>query len=350
MINSISGPIEVKEVEAIAFEHVLCDTRNSNGTLKISLETLGELRRNPAASAANMMLDSEVVAARELRSMRGLVCDVTTVDEHRNVAGLRRVAELSGVKIAYGASVSRSADFETAVATLKSELRTAGFITVHLDDVALRAANVVSRDTGALVVVTLPEAPDAATLRARAETAVRFFDDPRRLVLRSPNRFSPSLLTDLAVSLVDSFGMDDLNPNSLSDAVRMRDLPKDVLLSTGVRYKTQLVTYGGHGYECALLCPSWTPRVADTHVFSLATSATKVTCLTPPCSRLSPFTNRPQGKSPRATLTAIFRFTALLLMWAIVCITALPQRSDILDAKMQKDVSIERVLDYLSVK
>ncbi|MEM9834620.1 MAG: hypothetical protein AAF944_28605 [Bacteroidota bacterium] len=52
----------------------------------------------------------------------------------------------------------------------------------------------------------------------------------------------------------------------------------------------------------------------------------------------------------RATLTAIFRFTALLLMWAIVCITALPQRSDILDAKMQKDVSIERVLDYLSVK
>ncbi len=52
----------------------------------------------------------------------------------------------------------------------------------------------------------------------------------------------------------------------------------------------------------------------------------------------------------RATLGTIFRFTILLLMWAIVCITALPERSDILDAKIQEDTSIERVLDYLSLK
>ena len=54
--------------------------------------------------------------------------------------------------------------------------------------------------------------------------------------------------------------------------------------------------------------------------------------------------------STKAALSAIFRFTMLLLMWAIVCITALPQRSDILDAKMQKDTSIEQVLDYRSLK
>ncbi|MGB3586480.1 MAG: hypothetical protein WBA23_08075 [Tunicatimonas sp.] len=47
---------------------------------------------------------------------------------------------------------------------------------------------------------------------------------------------------------------------------------------------------------------------------------------------------------------SIFRFTMLLLMWAIVCITALPERSNILNAKMQEDVSIEQVLDQLPLK
>lgn len=47
---------------------------------------------------------------------------------------------------------------------------------------------------------------------------------------------------------------------------------------------------------------------------------------------------------------SIFRFTMLLVMWAIVCITALPERSNILNAKMQKNVSIEQVLDQLSFK
>ena len=42
------------------------------------------------------------------------------------------------------------------------------------------------------------------------------------------------------------------------------------------------------------------------------------------------------------------RITVLLILWAVICLTALPHRSTIFTSKMQTDISIERVIDYLA--
>ena len=99
-----------------------------HGTVPITLENLGQIRRDPCCSAANFVLDSCDDAARELESAFGaeggaVVCDLTTVDEGRDVNGLARVAARLGesVAVCFGASlpaadVARGSEDEIRVA------------------------------------------------------------------------------------------------------------------------------------------------------------------------------------------------------------------------------------------
>ena len=120
MINVVGRPpLDAARVRLCTFEHVLCDTSSMpcdwlpchteelreaamvNGTVPITLENLGQIRRDPCCSAENFVLDSCDDAARELESAFGaeggaVVCDLTTVDEGRDVDGLARVAARLG--------------------------------------------------------------------------------------------------------------------------------------------------------------------------------------------------------------------------------------------------------------
>lgn len=42
------------------------------------------------------------------------------------------------------------------------------------------------------------------------------------------------------------------------------------------------------------------------------------------------------------------RITVMLIFWAVICLTALPNRSTIMKSKLQSDISIENVIDYLT--
>ena len=141
MINVVGRPpLAAAGVRLCTFEHVLCDTSSMpcdwlpchrvphpchteelreaamvNGTVPITLENLGQIRRDPCCSAENFVLDSCDDAARELESAFGaeggaVVCDLTTVDEGRDVDGLARVAaRLSARKRRSGDTSSKSA-------------------------------------------------------------------------------------------------------------------------------------------------------------------------------------------------------------------------------------------------
>ena len=147
MINVVGRrPLAAAGVRLCTFEHVLCDTSSMpcdwlpchtaelreeamvNGTVPITLENLSQIRRDPCCSAENFVLDSCDDAARELESAFGaeggaVVCDLTTVDEGRDVDGLARVAARLGDKVAvcFGASlpaadVARGSEDEMRVA------------------------------------------------------------------------------------------------------------------------------------------------------------------------------------------------------------------------------------------
>ena len=85
MINAVGRPpLDAAGVRLCTFEHVLCDTSSMpcdwlpchtaelreaamvNGTVPITLENLGRIRRDPCCSAENFVLDSCDDAAREL--------------------------------------------------------------------------------------------------------------------------------------------------------------------------------------------------------------------------------------------------------------------------------------------
>ena len=157
MINVVGRrPLAAAGVRLCTFEHVLCDTSSMpcdwlpchtaelreeamvNGTVPITLENLGQIRRDPCCSAENFVLDSCDDAARELESAFGgaseiwndtemtdsstdasvaVVCDLTTVDEGRDVDGLARVAARlgDGVAVCFGASLDAASVARDAV-------------------------------------------------------------------------------------------------------------------------------------------------------------------------------------------------------------------------------------------
>ncbi|KAJ8599238.1 hypothetical protein CTAYLR_006207 [Chrysophaeum taylorii] len=261
MIKTLTGPVKASEVSLVAFEHVLCDgacewggdDEVSRGNAALD----GRVRLEPWKYET--ALDSFEIAARELAALKKgeVVCDVTTVDEGRDVVGLERIARTVEARVCYGASTSSDcADVER---TLRGELGgKAAFITVRWPASPAVAEGVAaaSRATGALVVVSLPgENPES---HARAAVAA-FGED--RVVLRCAWRVDPARLAAVALFVVDGFGRPFEAafhgiPDS-SDAERIRSLKETpgvrerVAGSVGVRHRHQLKTYGGLGYDYA---------------------------------------------------------------------------------------------------
>ena len=356
MINVVGRPpLDAAGVRLCTFEHVLCDTSSMpcdylphplgmalssamvHGTVPITLENLSQIRRDPCCSAENFVLDSCEDAARELESAFGaeggaVVCDLTTVDEGRDVDGLARVAaRLGDVAVCFGASlpavdVARGSEDEIRVALERQlvvgvdvaadvtrnfaagapEAPRAAFIgplrpaftwdgKMHCksaDVQYIRAAAAAASRQGAPVVVVLP-GYEGAQLRECARAVVELADIPAWVfrVARLDDQHGPGDLDDLL----------DLAPNVLvvadgwyrpCDLGTGAPLPEylfngdvesldRVVVAAGVRYRTQLRKYGGAGYGAGLIAV----RDADDRGINFAAAAPRLAWYRPPKKR-----------------------------------------------------------------
>ena len=357
MINVVGRPpLDAARVRLCTFEHVLCDTSSMpcdflpaplgmdlssamvHGTVPITLENLSQIRRDPCCSAENFVLDSCDDAARELESAFGaeggaVVCDLTTVDEGRDVDGLARVAARLGesVAVCFGASlpaadVARGSEDEIRVALERQlvvgvdvaadvarnfaagapaapraafvgPLRPAftwdGKIHCKSADVQyIRAAAAAASRQGAPVVVVLP-GYEGAQLRECARAVVELADAPAWVfrVARLDDQHGPGDLDDIL----------DLAPNVLivvdgwfrpCDLGYGPPLPEflfngdvesldRVVVAAGVRYRTQLRKYGGAGYGAGLIAV----RDADDRGINFAAAAPRLAWYRPPKKR-----------------------------------------------------------------
>ena len=360
MINVVGRPpLDAAGVRLCTFEHVLCDTSSMpcdwlpchtaelreeamvNGTVPITLENLSQIRRDPCCSAENFVLDSCDDAARELESAFGaeggaVVCDLTTVDEGRDVDGLARVAARLGesVAVCFGASlpaadVARGSEDEIRVA-LERQLvvgvdvaadvarnfaagapaapRAAfvgplrpvldeGSIPIlydgHPDIPYIRAAAAAASRQGAPVVVVLPRYAGYQLLKKCARAVIELADAPAWVfrVARLDDEHGPGDLDDIL----------DLAPNVLvvadgwfrpCDLGARPPLPEDlfngdvesldrVVVAAGVRYRTQLRKYGGAGYGAGLIAV----RDAEVRDINFAAAAPSLAWYRPPKKR-----------------------------------------------------------------
>ena len=336
MINVVGRPpLDPTRVRLCTFEHVLCDTSGMpcdwlpchseelrraamvHGTVPITLENLGAIRRDPCCSAENFVLDSCDDAACELEAAFGaaegvaVVCDLTNVDEGRDVDGLARVAARLGdsVAVCFGASlpaadVARGSEDElrialerqlvvgvdvvadvgrnfaagapaTPCAAFVGPLRPAFdkgtdpmFYDGHPDIPYIRAAAAAASHQGAPVVVVLPaygvEDHDCALLTKCVRAVLNLAEAPTWIfrVARLDDAMEfPSNLGDVVDLASNIFGIFDgwdrpcdrgARPPRAED-LSMNMLPLDrIVVAAGVQYRTQLRKYGGQGYAAGI--------------------------------------------------------------------------------------------------
>jgi len=355
MINVVGRPpLDAAGVRLCTFEHVLCNTSSMpcdwlpchtaelreaamvNGTVPITLENLGQIRRDPCCSAENFVLDSCDDAARELESAFGaeggaVVCDLTTVDEGRDVDGLARVAARLGesVAVCFGASlpaadVARGSEDEMRVAlerqlvvgvdvaadvarnfaagapaapraSFVGPLRPAldeGSIPIlydgHPDIPYVRAAVAAASRQGAPVVMVLPAYRGEDILRCVRAVLELTADAPPPTWIFRMARFDnqANLLSDVQYLspniLVVADGWyrpyDGENPPPR----RVWQIQGDrIVVAAGVRYRTQLRRYGGAGYGAGLIAV----RDATDRDINFAAAAPRLAWYRPPKKR-----------------------------------------------------------------
>ena len=355
MINVVGRPpLDAARVRLCTFEHVLCDTSSMpcdwlpchtargreaamvHGTVPITLENLSQIRRDPCCSAENFVLDSCDDAARELESAFGaeggaVVCDLTTVDEGRDVDGLARVAARLGesVAVCFGASlpaadVARGSEDEIRVALERQlvvgvdvaadvtrnfaagapaapraafigPLRPAldeGSIPIlydgHPDIPYIRAAVAAASRQGAPVVMVLPAYRGEDLLRCvRAVLELTADAPPPTWIFRMARFDNPAnFLSDVQYLspniLVVADGWyrpyDGANPPARYASRIQGDR---VVVAAGVRYRTQLRRYGGAGYGAGLIAV----RDATERDINLAAAAPRLAWYRPPKKR-----------------------------------------------------------------
>jgi phosphotriesterase-related protein len=121
---TVSGPVDVQQLGlTLPHEHIMFDStcffdaedpefarqealpewKAEVMRRGVSLETVGELRRDPMLARDNLILDDEDVAVRELEMFReaggGTVVDVSPAEMGRHPLSFRRIAERTGLNI-----------------------------------------------------------------------------------------------------------------------------------------------------------------------------------------------------------------------------------------------------------
>ena len=294
MIRTVSGgKISGEEVRFVSFEHILCDVAHlplewvpagsrccvcvSSSSVS-ALSSVEALRVDPCSCPANLRLDSEEVAARELNRLVAcaqdgvaLVCDFTTPDENADPAGLARIAKRLDKKVhilrAAGVKRSEIVDAHQVATALRKSLLAddsatpASFISIEvdaafdsIDETLLKGAREASNGTF-LVVVTLPafESENGILIEKVAATLQKNTPTLLRCATRT------NLQQDGSIVLVDGFGRPfeaafwPSGCDEIDDLKRLMNALTDdnCLLSVGIRHKNQLVTYGGFGYDYA---------------------------------------------------------------------------------------------------
>ena len=360
MINVVGRPpLDAAGVRLCTFEHVLCDTSSMpcdwlpchtaelreeamvNGTVPITLENLSQIRRDPCCSAENFVLDSCDDAARELESAFGaeggaVVCDLTTVDEGRDVDGLARVAARLGesVAVCFGASlpaadVARGSEDEIRVA-LERQLVVgvdvaadvvrnfaagapaaprAAFVGPlrpaldegsdpilydgHPDIPYIRAAVAAASRQGAPVVMVLPAYRGEDLLRCvRAVLELTADAPPPTWIFRMARFDNPAnFLSDVQYLSPNILVVADgwYRPYDGKPPPRWNSEMKSdrVVVAAGVRYRTQLRRYGGAGYGAGLIAvrDDGVFGVRDVHDVHFAAAAPSLAWYRPPKKR-----------------------------------------------------------------
>lgn len=298
-VQTVLGFIEPAAMgQTITHEHLLLDIsppemRDQPGE-PITLDNCGYFRRYSRANPLNLRLTSEAEAIAEVGDFRaaggGTMVEATSLGLGRAPAGLRRIAEATGVHVVMGASYYVQPYHPPEVATMsQASLRDviirevtegvdgtgikAGLIgevglssPVHPDELkVLRASAQAQQQTGAPLMIHPGRDPGApvAAMRVVEEAG----GDPRRTIMAHIDRTLFSLEAMVALARTgcylefDLFGQESsyyaLAPIDMpNDAIRINYLMQLIeagygdrlLIAHDICRKTSLKTYGGDGY------------------------------------------------------------------------------------------------------
>jgi phosphotriesterase-related protein len=302
-VQTVTGPIRVGELGVtLTHEHVIGDfatwfNRSSPSPIaesKVLMAVLGRLRHDPFACRDNLLLDDEDVAAREVELFSDAggrtILDPTCIGIGRDVLAQRRVSHATGVQIVAGSGYYVSHARPASVKGMSEEEIEAAIVrdvTEGVDGTDIRSGFI-----GEIGITDQSEriSPEdervlRGAARAQARTAVPLMvhlidplgDTVLDIIEAEGGKLDATVLChmshtqgDLAYQVrlaergarlgYDSFGIDWYFPESdhqaRSDDQQARAVMRlieagfgrQLLLSSDVFLKMQLVHYGGSGY------------------------------------------------------------------------------------------------------
>ena len=316
---TVSGPVDVEQLGlTLPHEHIMFDSTcfydAADPTFSrkeklpawklevmergVTIETVGELNRDPMLARDNLILDDEDVAARELELFRdaggGTIVDVSPAEMGRHPEAFRRLAERTGLNIvaATGHYLAFTHPPEVASQTVEEiaewmigELNTgidgsdvrAGIIGelgvseggMHPDEEkVLRAGALAAVETGAPITIH-----NAIPTEKKGMDVVRILEregaDVSRLIMGHMTHTVPepayhrSIAETGALIEYDRFGAELYNdvwggknfcePRDAEVAKEIAQLVREgyadrILISHDVGFKVQLSSYGGLGF------------------------------------------------------------------------------------------------------
>jgi phosphotriesterase-related protein len=306
---TVLGPIDASELGfTLPHEHIMFDSSTwvteptDPWKLEISkrpvtIESVGELRRDPMICRDNLVLEDEDVALRELEAFRdaggSTIVDASSVGLRGNVERIRRISQRSGLNIVVATGCYVAQSHPPHIATQDVDELTAWMIkelTVGIDgtdiragimgelgvsegghpdeEKVLRAAAAAQAETGAPITVhnAIPHERQAFKVLRILETEGA---DLSRVIMGHMTQSVPDIsyhraIADTgAVLEFDRFGAELYNDSwggknyceqrdaevvvEIADLVR-KGYADRVLLSHDIGFKVQLSTYGGLGY------------------------------------------------------------------------------------------------------
>jgi phosphotriesterase-related protein len=271
------------------------DDRTVTGSPR--LEDLWRWQESPAVNRGNLHLTDEDLAVHEIKCLSehgiGTIVEVSNVGLGRDVEGLRRIAERSGMNIVAGSSFYTADSLDKEVAAMsEAEMvdRIVGDILDGVDGTGIKAGVIgevglswplddlerrslgasvkAMHITGAAVTIHSPYyMREVSVLEEICELLIDLGADMSRVIMGHCDSFTRDprfleVVPELGCVLeLDMFGMRGYDHESgfvyPSDEDRVEairgmvdaGLAERILLSHDVGFKTSLRAFGGHGYD-----------------------------------------------------------------------------------------------------